>query len=225
MAGKRGFIYEDKIHAKLKEAGVVPKGFTPARSDSSAPDAMFMFNGTSNKLEVKLDLKADYGQGTLDYIDGVWRLGGANTVEAVVLRELMSSVGIEQFANSEWGKKGPPFKGRFTKEQFTPEMVTSDYANFANKYKVVSSSLLHNYYASKGTFYIQVGGYGLYYMRSNPLRLPIPQFNPGLRIRIRTKRGGSVPLNNYRFTTALQITGRPGISLINLERNADILNQ
>ena len=42
-----------------------------------------------NKLEVKLDLKADYGQGTLDYIDGVWRLGGANTVEAVVLRELM----------------------------------------------------------------------------------------------------------------------------------------
>ena len=49
-----------------------------------------MFNGTSNKLEVKLDLKADYGQGTLDYVDGVWRLGGANTVEALVLRELMS---------------------------------------------------------------------------------------------------------------------------------------
>lgn len=225
MAGKQGFIYEDKIHNKLKAAGIVPKGFTPARSSAVAPDAMFMYRGQSNKLEVKLDLRADYGQGTLDYIDGVWRLGGANTVEALVLRELMVAVGIEQFANAEWGPKGPPFKGRVTTEQFTNDMVTADYANFGNRYKVVPSSVLHNYYASKGTYYIQIGGYGLYHMRANPLQLPVPQFNPGLKIRLRTKRGGSVPLNNYRFTTALQITGRPGISPINLERDVDILKQ
>ena len=72
---------------------------------------------------------------------------------------------------------------------------------------------------------MQIGSYGLYHMRANPLQLPVPQFNPGLKIRMRTKRGGSVPLNNYRFTTALQITGRPGISPINLERDVDILKQ
>jgi len=225
MAGKQGFIYEDKIHNKLKAAGIVPKGFIPARSSSGAPDAMFMYGGQSNKLEIKLDLRADYGQGTLDYVDGVWRLGGANTVEALVLRELMVAVGIEQFANAEWGPKGPPFKGRVATEQFTNDMVTADYANFGNRYKVVPSSVLHNYYASKGTYYIQIGSYGLYHMRANPLQLPVPQFNHGLKIRMRTKRGGSVPLNNYRFTTALQITGRPGISPINLERDVDILKQ
>ena len=103
-------------------------------------------------------------------------------------------------------------------------MVTSDYSRFGNRYKVIPSSALHNYYAAKGTYYIQIGGYGLYYMRSNPLRLPIPQFNPGLKIRLRTKRGGSVPINNYRFTTALQVTTKPGISPHDLDKNLDILD-
>ena len=30
----------------------------------------------SYKLEIKLDLRADFGQGTLNYVDGTWTLGG-----------------------------------------------------------------------------------------------------------------------------------------------------
>ena len=44
MAGEAGFLYEGKIHRKLKAAGLVPNGFTPAGSDANAPDAMFIYN-------------------------------------------------------------------------------------------------------------------------------------------------------------------------------------
>ena len=223
MAGQRGFVYEQAIHNKLKAKGFTPKGFTPAKSNPNAPDAKFFYQGSEYNLEVKLDLAADYGQGTLNYVNGVWVLGGATTAEAEVLRDLMRGVGIEQFANNEWGPQGVPFKANTPTEQFTQEMVTSDYSRFKDRFKVISSSALHSYYAAKGTYYIQVGGYGLYYMASNPAGLPIPQFNPAFRIRIRTKRGGSVPLNNYRFTTALQVTTRPGKSSIDIDRNLDFL--
>lgn len=223
MAGQQGFLYEGRVHNKLKAKNLVPRGFTPAGSDPNAPDAMFIRNGVNHKLEVKLDLKADYGQGTLEYSNGVWRLGGADTAAAEELRGLMRAVGIESFANSQWGPKGAPFKGNVDTANFTQEMVTSDYQKFKDGFLTIPSSALHSYYAAKGTYYIQIGGYGMYYMAANPARLPIPQFNPGLRIRIRIKRGGSVPINNYRFTTALQVTTRPGISSYNIDNSVDFI--
>lgn len=223
MAGQQGFLYEGRVHNRLKAKNLVPRGFTPAGSDPNAPDAMFIRNGVNHKLEVKLDLKADYGQGTLEYSNGVWRLGGADTPAAEELRGLMRAVGIESFANSQWGPKGAPFKGNVDTANFTQEMVTSDYQKFKDGFLTIPSSALHSYYAAKGTYYIQIGGYGMYYMAANPARLPIPQFNPGLRIRIRIKRGGSVPINNYRFTTALQVTTRPGISSYNIDNSVDFI--
>ena len=223
MAGQQGFLYEGRIHNKLKAKNLVPRGFTPGGSDPNAPDAMFIRNGVNHKLEVKLDLKADYGQGTLEYSNGIWRLGGSETPAAEELRGLMRAVGIESFANSQWGPKGAPFKGNVDTANFTQEMVSSDYQKFKDGFLTIPSSALHSYYAAKGTYYIQIGDYGMYYMAANPARLPVPQFNPGLRIRIRIKRGGSFPINNYRFTTALQVTTRPGRSSYNIDNNLDFL--
>ena len=225
MAGEQGFLYEGRVHDRLKAKGLVPKNFQPAGSDPNAPDAMFIYNGVQHKLEVKLDLKADYGQGSFEYdVDnGVWKLGGANTPAAEELRGLMRSVGIEAFANREWGPKGPPNKGTVDPKQFTQEMVSSDYRRFTDRFLSLQSSALHSYYGAKQTYYIQIGGYGMYYMAANPARLPIPQFNPGLRIRIRLKRGGSSPIYNYRFTTALQITSKPPKSKYNIDNGVDFL--
>ena len=223
MAGEQGFLYEGRIHQKLKAKKLVPPGFTPAGSDPNAPDAMFIYNGQSNKLEVKLDLKADYGQGSFDYVNGIWRLGGAKTAAAEELRGLMRAVGIEAFANKEWGPKGAPNKGTVDNKDFTQEMVTSDYRRFTDRFLSIPSKALHSYYAAKQTYYIQIGGYGLYYMAANPAGLPVPQFNPGLRIRIRLKRGGSSPIYNYRFTTALQITSKPPRSKYDIDKGVGFL--
>ena len=221
MAGEAGFLYETKIHKALKAQNLVPPGFTPAGSDANAPDAMFMYGGKDNKLEIKLDLKADYGQGTLSYDPKTkkWGLGGAKTAAAQEMRELLNAVGILRFVNSKWGSKGAPNKGTIPSKSFTEDMVKSDYARFKDAFLPIDSSALWNYYATKQTYYIQVGGYGLYYMKSNPANLPIPQFNPKLRIRIRVKRGGSRPIDNYRFTTALQVTTKPPKSPYDLDRD------
>ena len=110
-------------------------------------------------------------------------------------------------------------------EQFTQAMVNEDYRKFRDNYLTIPSSALHSYYAAKGTYYIQVGGYGLYYMQSNPAGLDIPQFKPSLRVRIRTKRGGSMPIYNYRFTTALQVTQRPSKSSVDIDRGVEFLTE
>ena len=223
MAGEQGFLYEGRIHQKLKAKQLVPPGFTPAGSDPNAPDAMFIYGGQKNKLEVKLDLKADYGQGSFEYSNGKWILGGAKTAAAEELRGLMRAVGIEAFANKEWGPKGAPNKGTVDNKDFTQEMVTSDYRRFTYRFLSIPSKALHSYYAAKQTYYIQIGGYGLYYMAANPAGLPVPQFNPGLRIRIRLKRGGSTPIYNYRFTTALQITSKPPKSKYDIDKSVGFL--
>jgi hypothetical protein len=223
MAGQQGFLYEGRIHNKLNSKGLVPKGFTPAGSDPNAPDAMFIYKGKPYKLEVKLDLKADYGQGSFEYVDGRWILGGAKTPAAEELRGLMRSVGIEDFANREWGPKGAPNKGTVDPKEFTQEMVRSDYTRFTDRFLSIQSRALWSYYAAKSTYYIQIGDYGLYYMAANPSGLPVPQFSPGLRIRIRLKRGGSSPIYNYRFTTALQITSKPPRSKYNIDKGVDFL--
>ena len=223
MAGQQGFAYESRVHNKLKSGGYVPAGFSPAGSNPSAPDGMFTYGGTTHNLEVKLNLATDYGQGSLNYSQGVWSLGGANTVAADEMRRLLRSVGVEPFVNQVWGIQGAPNKGTVIPSEFTQAMVTEDYRKFADKFVAIPSSALHSYYAAKGTYYIQVGGYGLYYMAANPAGLDVPQFTPGLRVRIRTKRGGSTPISNYRFTTALQITQRPARSSVDIDRSLDFL--
>ena len=223
MAGQQGFAYESRVHNKLKSGGYVPAGFSPAGSNASAPDGMFIYGGTTHNLEVKLNLATDYGQGSLNYSQGVWSLGGANTAAADEMRRLLRSVGVEPFVNRVWGVQGAPNKGTVIPAEFTQAMVTEDYRKFADKFLAIPSSALHSYYAAKGTYYIQVGGYGLYYMASNPAGLDVPQFTPGLRVRIRTKRGGSTPISNYRFTTALQITQRPARSPVDIDRSLDFL--
>ena len=223
MAGQQGFAYESRVHNKLKSGGYVPAGFSPAGSNASAPDGMFTYGGTTYNLEVKLNLATDYGQGSLNYSQGVWSLGGANTAAADEMRRLLRSVGVEPFVNRVWGVQGAPNKGTVIPAEFTQAMVTEDYRKFADKFVAIPSSALHSYYAAKGTYYIQVGGYGLYYMASNPAGLDVPQFTPGLRVRIRTKRGGSTPISNYRFTTALQITQRPARSPVDIDRSLDFL--
>ena len=223
MAGQGGFLYEGRVHTRLKIKKLVPRGFTPAGSDPNAPDAMFLYGGQSHKLEVKLDLRADYGQGTLEYNNGMWQLGGAKTPAAEELRGLMRAVGIEQFANKRWGPKGAPNRGTIQPLDITKEMVDSDYARFKDGFLVIPSAALHRYYAAKQTYYIQIGGYGMYYMAANPANLPVPQFNPGLRIRIRLKRGGSSPIYNYRFTTALQVTSKPPRSKYDIDKSVGFL--
>ena len=207
MAENKGSIYERELCNKMNTAGVVPEGFTPAASDSNAPDIIFYANGGSTyNLEVKLNLlDPDYGQGSFSYDNG-WKVSGQNAK----MQELLDNIGAESVANRIW--PATPNKGTVSNDDITPEMVTQDYQNFKTQYEDVSRDMVFDYYASKNTYYIQIGGYGMYYMKEDPAGLEsrgVPQFNGGFKLRYRLKRTTSVENSkgakyNYRFSTALK---------------------
>ena len=223
MAGQRGFLYEGRVFNKLKSKNLVPSGVRPAGPDPSKPDAVFLYDKVAHNLEVKLDLATDFGQGTLEYKDGAWNLGGADTPAAEEMRNILNAVGTVQFTNTSWGYQGAPNKGTVENKDITEEMVREDYRRFKDKFLSVPLSSLFNYYAAKNTYYIQIGGYGTYYMAANPANLPVPRFNGAMKLRIRLKRGGSTPIYNYRFTTALQVTQKPSKSKFDIDTSMDFL--
>lgn len=50
---------------------------------------------------------------------------------------------------------------------------------------------VHSHYAAKGVNYIQIGGSGLFYLKENPLDLPVPQLDGNINVEVRLGRGGS----------------------------------
>ena len=236
MPGQKGFIYEGVIYTKLKNKGLVPLGFKPAKSDANKPDGKFIYKGEIYNLEIKLNFEqADFGQGTLDYTNSGWVLGGVQEFKAdgvtprdgyaaaEKMRELLRAVGTEKFANREWGFKKAPNKITIPNDSnFTKAMKDEDYKNFPSRYKPISKKSIWDYYNTKNTYYIQVGGYGLYHMGMNPANLPIPSLDVNARLRIRTKPTKTYPVYSYRFTTALLVQGKPMRSTMDLDRRTDL---
>lgn len=213
MAGEEGRKYEIKCNKNLLKEGLLPKPLNYyGGSDNTAPDGEFLYKGKPYKVEYKLDMKADFGQATLDHDlkKKKWVITGKNTPESKEIQELMRGAGVENLINSPkgWKQSGIPNKFR-VKDKVTKAQAKEDYEYFGNKYVKIDSTAVNKYYAKKKTYYIQIGGFGLYYMDDNPADLDIPQFDPNLRVRMRLKAGGS-GLNgadywNYRFVCALQV--------------------
>jgi hypothetical protein len=89
---------------------------------------------------------------------------------------------------------------------------------------------LFRYYGTKKTYYIQIGGKGLFFMQNDPANLKsigVKKFDGTLKLRIRRKAGGSINEKwNYRFSTALLIDKSPsnsGFSLDSSQSEEDLL--
>jgi len=88
-----------------------------------------------------------------------------------------------------------------------------------------NSKFIHDWYAKKKCYYIQIGGSGLFYMKENPLNLPIPQLTADIEIRIRLTRSGSGGNKKYptlrssqlRCIAGLKAKGKSKYSLDNVK--------
>lgn len=212
MPDNKGILYEATLNKSLKKNGLQRQSFQSAGSDSNAPDAELTLKRAAYKVEVKLDLKVDFGQGSLDYDleKNKWKLGGADTESAKQMRQFLETIGVPRIVNDRWGRHGAPRKFTVSTEHYTKKDVEWDYAHFTDFFVQVPSDTVAKYYNSKKTYYIQIGGgYGFYWMGRNVENIAIPKFMVNLRLRVRLKRGGSNPINNYRFTTALQAISLP----------------
>lgn len=221
MAGEEGRKYEITCNKKLLKEGLLPRPLSYyGGSDNTAPDGEFLYQGKKYKVEYKLDMKADFGQATLDYDQKKkkWVLGGKKTAEALKIQDLMRGAGVEEIINSSKGWKASGIPNKFAvgdKTKVTKAQAKEDYQYFSDKYADIDSTAVNEYYAKKDTYYIQIGGYGLYYMDDNPAKLDIIHFKPKLRVRMRLKAGGSglagADYWNYRFVCALQVVNTSGL--------------
>lgn len=235
----KGFNYEDLLFSRFKDAGLVPKGFAPAGSANDLPDLAFLYidpksrnisptiKPQSYKMEIKLDAAADYGQSGLGYVNNKWVLQGKSDPEAVVMREMLAGMGVAEIVNKIWGPKGAPrkFSAKETGRNMLQRDIEIDKKNFGDIYVTGADApqlrTLFRYYGTKKTYYIQIGGKGLYYMQSDPANLKsigVKRFDGSLKLRIRRKPGGSSSEPwNYRFSTALMLDRKPTNSTLDLD--------
>jgi hypothetical protein len=246
-SGGGGFLYEDYLYSKCKDLGLIPPGFAPAGSANDLPDLKLRVAGVGQKtytkgiqpqvakIEIKLNTEADFGQSGLKWAPGRnWYLDGQNSPEGLQMRTLLNRMGVPSKVNAAWGEYGPPKK--FTAAKTGRDMNKKDYEYDIQSFKDVmltgaeapNVTTLFQYYGSKQTNYIQIGGgYGLYYMGSDPLNLKtvgVKAFDGTLKLRIRRKPGGSrTEPWNYRFSTALLIDKKPRQSSFDLEQSGEDL--
>ncbi len=224
----KGILYEALLYEKLRGERLIPRGFTPAASDSNAPDIKFMWKGNPYNMEVKLNEAADFGQSGLKYKNNKWELDGSKAPAHVSMREMLKRMGIEDFVNSRagWGGLGQPRLFKLKEEGLTPTWADKqdDYQKFKDKYIPIPNNTVTNYYKSKNINYIHIGQLGTYYMGADPAQMVastnMPRFKADLKLRIRKKGSSSNP--NYRFSLALLLASTPNESEFDIE-NEDSL--
>jgi hypothetical protein len=210
----RGDAYEKKLYDALKIKGVLAPGSNRAGA-GGGPDLKFSHRTRVYNLEVKLDLKADYGQKMLKWSTASsWSWSKPDKVT-----DLYDVLGVLSHLNS---KKLILNKYNKASSSLTIKDRNDDQKIFEDELPM-NINALHTYYKSKGVFYIQIGsGFGFYYLADDPAKLVVPQFDAGFCLRLRAKTFHSSPASNYGFCAVLKVKPKPkpSNSPFNIEINS-----
>jgi len=224
ISNNAGFQYEEDLIAKLRK-----KGFTcgdPAGADNAKADLEITLPKNApkvTKFELKEKLSADFAQLNMDfdttlnkfYID---ETKSSNQKEAALtMIGIAKSFNIIQEANNHWKpEKNPPQRfvlgNNYTNLAKRKIGRKLDLKNFSDKFLLEGRSAaiaVETYYNSKNTYYIQVKGFGLYYMGRDVENFGVPRFSnmvgkSNVRIRIKTN---SASQERWSFLMALKISG------------------
>ncbi|EKD07065.1 hypothetical protein [Limnospira platensis] len=199
MGYNKGDSYESVIFEILKQKGLLPNDSERAGAGGGV-DIQFLYRSRLCNLEVKLDLKADYGQKTLGWKDGKWFFNKSD-----VTTDFYTKIGIIDYVNQ---KNIVPNKYRIAKDHITQFHKQADQSNFEDSVNI-SINALYDYYAEKKCYYIQIGGYGFYHLKMDYLQIGTPQFNCNMQLRLRAKTVRSNPIHNYGFYAVLKPQGKP----------------
>ena len=91
------------------------------------------------------------------------------------------------------------------------------------KIRFDNTDIIAKRYNRKGVYYIQIGGAGLFYLLSNPLKLPVPKFEGEIDVELRLKLGGSG--GKPKASPTYSVTGRLKTTIespLSLDNPADV---
>lgn len=189
----KGFIYEKKILSIMKNNNLVSPKFLDqdtAGSDNTKPDMVLCIDGHNINIEVKKSIKSQAG-GTSIRFDGkdfsfVKPIVGIdeNKVFEVLNQKKEDYLRFMKYHNT----KSIPFT---TTKDLWNESVKEGLLKPTNCSIDCDISFIENHYNKKNTFYIQIGGKGLYYMTKDILGLGLPRLQGDMKLEIRPTRSGS----------------------------------
>jgi hypothetical protein len=209
--GSGGVEYENKVlnvlRPQIKNMPSFAIKESTAAFSASEPDLVLMYNNRQQiNIEIKQDSKAQMGGGSYNYDMNKkeFFLTGKADIDPSLNDQIVKLLGstisddldkLLKFVSERDARviaekvKGLPLKA--TKRMW--ELLVKERLLIPlNKSIPTSQSFIHDHYAKKSCYYIQIGGAGLFYLKNNPLGLPIPQLNTGMNIELRLGRGGSV---------------------------------
>ena len=208
--GAGGVEYENKVLSTIKPQIRIIKGLKQKDGSSTAafaatePDLVLMMDKYQINIEIKQDRKAQMGGGSYNYDmkSKKFSLSAKTVIDPAIdekLREVLESKSKDLNSLLTHVKKndaklltenvkGLPLKA--TKSMWE-ELTKEGFLVPLNAKMNVPYKFLHDHYAKKKCYYIQIGGAGLFYLKKNPLNLPIPQLQIPMAIELRLGRAGS----------------------------------
>jgi hypothetical protein len=195
----RGDSYEKVIFDIFQQKGLLSSNSTRGGA-GGGPDIRFIHNTLENRLEVKLDLRADYGQKMLKWKNGIWTWCVDDPTT-----KFYTEVGVLDIIAS---KNIIPNRYIIPKHEITTEHKQVDQKIFEDSIDV-DIRALYSYYSHKNCYYIQIGGYGFYHLETDILGLGTPKFNCQMNLRLRAKTIHSIPIYKYGFYAVLKIKPQP----------------
>lgn len=229
--GSGGVEYENKVLKEIKKQikgakGLyIKEGASTAAFSAHEPDLVLINKGKPLNIEIKQDNKAQMGGTSYNYDmkSKIFTLAG-KPIDASLdkqfkemlkgkVKDLNSLLNyVKKNDHPELAKNVKGLTLSASKKMW--ERLTSEgYLVPLNAKIETPINFLYDHYAKKNCYYIQIGGSGLYYLKRNPLKLPIPQLKMTFNIEIRLGRGGSRRLSSLKLDVAsgnLRVQGRLG---------------
>lgn len=241
-----GLKYEVEIYENLKKFEHISQDFCVLGDKPSggfnAHDVDMSFNYKENvyNLEIKMSGKDQMGGTSFSYNIENELFESIKPIDKQTHSLIISSLqplreNINEFItyirnhSIEYNKSNVGFPIRTIKESWE-DAKKNGLLTPLNTKVMRDTSFIHEHYAKKNVYYIQIGSMGLFYLKENPLNLNIPQLDGEINLEIRAGRSGSKKRlyegNEYKFISGgLRVQGRlkfNGKSNYNLENIDDL---
>ena len=219
--------YEQRVLDTLSQAGI-QGAMTDADADSNGPDGQFVIDGNPYWLEVKLNTRAQMGDGAVNYYPAKpqgdrfflakpekfdeqgWSIAKAalQTKEDDILAWVEALRDPARPASEKWVDN--PEKTALGFQTTSRRYEAAKKAGLQNKASAGFGKLpaikapptfINKMYGAKDIYYIQVGGKGLYYMAENPANLPVPQFTGEINVEMRPRASGKAKAKDAEGNT------------------------
>jgi len=225
--GTKGVEYEHKVVTAVNKRIGELKGITLAESTagygSFGADLDFTVFGKQLGVEVKLDRYAQMGGGSFNYDEDTeeFSVSGRTQLDPLLEAQYIKILKTKKTAltrllnfarNNEISILASKISGlplNVTETFWANRIRAGGYLVPLNAKVQAPMDFMYDHYEKKGVFYIQIGGAGLYYMKKNPLNLPIPKLVTNLNVELRLGRSGGrdQPLKIGKKTVNKKVIG------------------